>query len=53
MDKAYRNDPYPIRLPADLRQYLKQKADEGDRSLHKEILRRLEQSRKHEELHHG
>lgn len=44
-----RESPYPIRMPSGLRRYLQQKANEMGRSLHSEIIRRLEQSCKQEE----
>lgn len=36
--------PYPLRLRSGLRRRLQAKADQGDRSLHREIVRRLEAS---------
>ncbi len=35
---------YPLRMPYELRSRLKDKAQLNDRSLHREIVRRLEQS---------
>lgn len=37
--------PYPLRLPEDLRAYLEDQAAAGHRSLHAEIVMRLEQTR--------
>lgn len=36
--------PYPIRMPDELRMYLEAKAKEKGRSLHSEVIRRLEES---------
>jgi len=44
-----RQMPYPLRMPLDLREFLQKSADEIGRSLHVEIIRRLEQSRKQEQ----
>lgn len=49
MIKGYQLNPYPIRIPEALREYLKEKAREEHRSLHAEIMHRLEQSRIKEE----
>jgi len=40
---------YPLRMPPALRAFLESMANKSDRSLNKEIVRRLEQSRKQEE----
>lgn len=37
-------DPYPLRIPDNLRRRIQASADDNDRSLHREILRRLEES---------
>ena len=42
--KGYQIAAYPLRIPPDLRQQLQIGADENDRSLHREIIRRLEES---------
>lgn len=44
MQKVQRT-PYPLRMPPDLRAFLGGMANKSDRSLNKEIVRRLEQSR--------
>lgn len=44
--------PSPVRLPEDLKQWLKHKAVDNFRSLNSEIIARLEQSRKLEEAQH-
>lgn len=44
--------PTPVRLPDELRQWLKHKAIDNFRSLNGEIVARLEQSRKAEEAQH-
>lgn len=44
--------PSPVRLPEDLKQWLKHKAVDNFRSLNSEIVARLEQSRKAEEAQH-
>lgn len=41
--------PSPVRLPEELKQWLKHKAIDNFRSLNSEIVARLEQSRKTEE----
>ena len=45
--------PSPVRIPEDLKQWLKHKAVDNFRSLNSEIIARLEQSRKAEEVQHG
>lgn len=45
--------PSPVRLPEELKQWLKHKAVDNFRSLNGEIVARLEQSRKDEEGLHG
>ena len=50
METDKRVMPYPIRLMPDLRDYLQKCADAGYRTLHSEIIRRLEESRKQEEI---
>lgn len=47
-----RIQPYPLRISPDLRKFLESMAKAADRSLHKEIVRRLEQSKKQEELNY-
>lgn len=44
--------PSPVRLPEDLKQWLKHKAVDNFRSMNSEIIARLEQSRKAEEAQH-
>lgn len=44
--------PSPVRLPEELKQWLKHKAVDNFRSLNSEIVARLEQSRKAEEAPH-
>lgn len=44
--------PSPVRLPDDLKRWLKHKAVDNFRSLNSEIVARLEQSRKAEEAQH-
>lgn len=44
--------PSPVRIPDDLKQWLKHKAVDNFRSLNSEIVARLEQSRKAEEAQH-
>lgn len=44
--------PTPVRIPEELKQWLKCKAAENYRSLNGEIIARLEQSRKAEEVQH-
>lgn len=44
--------PSPVRLPEELKQWLKHKAVDNFRSLNSEIIARLEQSRKAEEAQH-
>lgn len=44
--------PSPVRLPEDLKQWLKHKAIDNFRSMNSEIIARLEQSRKAEEAQH-
>ena len=41
--------PYPLRMPPNIRCHLQKKADEIGRSLHTEIMRRLEESVKKEQ----
>lgn len=36
--------PYPVRLPAEMREVLKKSADEAGRTLHSEIIQRLKKS---------
>ena len=45
--------PSPVRMPEELKQWLKHKAVDNFRSLNSEIVARLEQSRKSEEAKHG
>lgn len=45
--------PSPVRIPAELKQWLKHKAVDNFRSLNSEIIARLEQSRKAEEAQHA
>lgn len=42
--------PYPLRMPPDLRLQLEEMAAKKDRSLNKEIVRRLQESFKQKEL---
>jgi len=49
MEKWYQSNPYPVRIPVDLKEYLKEQASLAHRSYHAEIIYRLEQSRKREE----
>lgn len=44
MDEKPRTTPYPLRMPDDLRAKLEASAKSGARSLHAEIVARLEQS---------
>lgn len=44
--------PSPVRLPEELKKWLKHKAVDNYRSLNGEIVARLEQSRKAEEAQH-
>lgn len=44
--------PSPVRLPEDLKQWLKHKAVDNFRSLNSEIVARLKQSRKAEDAQH-
>lgn len=44
--------PTPVRIPEELKQWLKHKAVDNFRSLNSEIVARLEQSRKAEEAKH-
>lgn len=44
--------PSPVRLPEELKKWLKHKAVDNYRSLNSEIVARLEQSRKAEEAQH-
>lgn len=41
--------PSPIRLPQDLKEWLKEKAEGNFRSMNSEVVARLEESRKKEE----
>lgn len=49
MKNARSIGPTPVRIPPDLRQWLKHKAVDNYRSLNSEIVLRLEESRKREE----
>ncbi|WP_136474555.1 Arc family DNA-binding protein [Pseudomonas sp. DG56-2] len=44
MNDRHTISPYPIRMPAELRASLEQSARDGSRSLHAEIIARLEES---------
>lgn len=44
MNDRHAISPYPIRMPSDLRQRLDESARQGSRSLHAEIISRLEES---------
>lgn len=44
MNDRHTISPYPIRMPAELRAELEQSAKDGSRSLHAEIISRLEDS---------
>ena len=52
MESTKSRAPSPVRLPEDLKQWLKHKAVDNFRSLNSEIIARLEQSRKAEEAQH-
>ena len=41
---THQNPPYSLRMSYELRQRLQEQAQRNDRSLHREIMRRLEQS---------
>lgn len=45
--------PSPVRIPEELKQWLKHQAVDNFRSLNSEIVSRLEQSRKAEEAKHA
>lgn len=45
--------PSPVRIPEELKKWLKHKAIDNFRSLNSEIIARLEQSRKAEEALHA
>nr|WP_288356600.1 Arc family DNA-binding protein [uncultured Pseudomonas sp.] len=44
MSDRHSISPYPIRMPAELREHLEKSAKDGNRSLHAEIISRLEAS---------
>ena len=41
---AHQHRPYPLRMPDEMREYLQMEADKNNRSLHAEIVMRLQQS---------
>lgn len=41
---SYKNRPYPLRIPDEMRDYLQSEADKNNRSLHAEIVMRLQRS---------
>lgn len=45
--------PSPVRMPEELKQWLKHKAVDNFRSLNSEIVARLERSRKEDEAQHA
>ncbi len=45
--------PSPVRIPEELKQWLKHKAVDNFRSLNSEIVARLERSRKEDEAQHA
>lgn len=45
--------PSPVRIPEELKQWLKHKAVDNFRSLNREIVARLERSRKEDEAQHA
>lgn len=49
MEKQKNKGPLGLRVPDDLRQWLKNKAEQNKRSLNSEIWLRLERSRREEE----
>lgn len=53
MDDRHKLPPSPVRLPSDLKKWLQHQAVDAGRSLNKEILVRLEQSRKAQEGQHA
>lgn len=52
MQSSKKMAPSPVRIPDELKQWLKHKAVDNFRSLNGEIIARLEQSRKAEEAQH-
>lgn len=52
MKQEMQRVPSPVRIPEELKQWLKHKAVDNFRSLNGEIIARLEQSRKAEEAQH-
>ncbi len=53
MFKPSQTTPLPVRIPADLREYLRLAATAARRSLNSEILLRLEQSRQQDSQQQG
>lgn len=49
MIKGYQVNPYPLRIPMELRGWLEKKAADENRSLQKEIIHTLDQLRKKEQ----
>lgn len=52
MNVSKQRAPSPVRIPEELKIWLKHKAVDNFRSLNSEIIARLEQSRKSEEAQH-